>query len=160
MLFGLFHLMHRIVDTLDAHSVVYWKVLVKLKTCFYIHREVKLSALVRCLMDGTFYRDGTKLPHTQINEIKHSKKWKSRFDAFLQKVLRLGPSTNFLLSKWIDDCKNLADDTGHRVFTNTTIKAVDNQLEKVEHAKDPNGIGMYIEIPAGKASSHGLSKWQ
>jgi hypothetical protein len=40
------------------------------------------------------------------------------------------------------------------------MKAVKNQLEKVEHAEDPNNIDMYIEIPAGKASSHGLSKWQ
>jgi hypothetical protein len=53
---GLFHLMHRIVDTLDAHSMVYWKVLVKLKACFYTDREVDLRALIRCLMDGTFYR--------------------------------------------------------------------------------------------------------
>jgi hypothetical protein len=98
-------------------------------------------------MDGTFYRDGTKLSRTQIDEIQHSKKWKSQFDAFLQKVLKLGPSVNFLLSKWIGDCKNLADDTGRPTFTNTTIKAVDNQLEKVEHAKDPNDIDMYIEIP-------------
>jgi hypothetical protein len=99
-------------------------------------------------MDGTFYREGTKLSRTQINKIQHSKKWKIRFDAFLQKVLKLGPSVNFSLSKWIDDCKNLADDTGRRAFTNTTMKAVENQLEKVEHAKDPNDIEMYIEIPA------------
>jgi hypothetical protein len=111
-------------------------------------------------MDGTFYRDGTKLLRTQINKIQHSKKWKSRFDAVLQKVLKLGPSVNFSLSKWIDGRKNLADNTGRWAFTNTTMKAVENQLEKVEHAEDPNGIDMYIEIPAGKASSHGLSKWQ
>ena len=72
----------------------------------------------------------------------------------------MGPSVNFSLSKWIDDCNNLAGNTGHQAFTNTAIKAVQNQLEKVEHAKDPNDINMYIEIPAGKASSHGLSKWQ
>jgi hypothetical protein len=65
-----------------------------------------------------------------------------------------------LLSKWIDECKNLADNTGRQAFTNTTIKAVKNQLEKVEHAKDPNEIDMYTEIPVGKASSHGLSRWQ
>jgi hypothetical protein len=130
----LFHLMHMIVDTLDSHSMVYWKVLVKLKACFYTHREADLSVLIRCLMDGTFYTDGTKLSRTQINEIQHSKKWKSRFDAFLQKILKLGPSVKFSLSKWIDDCKNLADDTGRRAFTNTTMKAVENQLEKVEHA--------------------------
>jgi hypothetical protein len=157
---GLFHLMHMIVDTLDAHSMVYWKVLVKLKACFDTQREANLSTFIRCLMDGTFYRDGTKLPRTQINEIQHSKKWKSQFDAFLQKVLNLGPSVNFLLSKWIDDCKNLANDTGCRSFTKTTMKAVENQLEKVEHAEDPHNVDMYIEIPAGKASSHGLSKWQ
>jgi hypothetical protein len=135
-------------------------VLVKLKACFYTHREVDLSALIRCLMDGRFYREGTKLSRTQINEIQDSKKRKSRFDAFLQKDLKLGPSVNFSLSKWIGDCKNLANDTGRRSFTNTMMKAVENQLEKVEHAEDPNVIDMYIEIPAGKSSSHGLSKWQ
>jgi hypothetical protein len=65
-----------------------------------------------------------------------------------------------LLSKWIDDCKNLANDTGRRSFANTTIKSVKNQLEKVEHAKDPIDIDIYIEISAGKVSSHGLSQWQ
>jgi hypothetical protein len=163
MQLGLFHLMHRIVvDTLDSHSMLYWKVLVKLKSCFnrYTHREFDLSTLIQRLMDGTFCRDRTKLSPTQIDKNQHSKKWKSQFDAFLQKVLKLGPSVNFLLSKRIDDCKNLADDTGRRTVTNTTIKGAKNQLEKVEHAKDPNNIDMYIDIPAGKASSHGLSKWQ
>jgi hypothetical protein len=67
-----------------------------------------------------------------------------------------------LLSKWIDDCKNLTGNTGRQAFTDKTIKAVENLLEKVEveHAKDPNSIDIYIEIPAEKASSHGLSKWQ
>jgi hypothetical protein len=45
-------------------------VLVKLKACFYTHREADLSALIQCLTDGTFYRDGTKLSRTQINEIQ------------------------------------------------------------------------------------------
>jgi hypothetical protein len=65
-----------------------------------------------------------------------------------------------LLSRWIDNCKNLANKTGCQAFTNTTIKVIKNQLEKVEHAKDPKDIDMYIEIPAGRASSHDLSKWQ
>jgi hypothetical protein len=157
---GLFHLMHRIVDTLDTHSLVYWKVLVKLKSCFYTYREVDLSNLIRCLMDGSFYRDGSKLSRAQIDAIQHSKKWKSRFDAFLQKVLKLGPSINYSLSQWVADCKDLADDTGRQAFTHTTIKAVNNQLDKVVHAEDPNEIDLYMEIPAGKASSHGLPKWQ
>jgi hypothetical protein len=72
----------------------------------------------------------------------------------------LEPSVNFSLSKWIDDCKKLADDSGHRAFTDTTMKAVENQLEKIKHSEDPNVIDMYIEISVGKASSHGLSKWQ
>ena len=110
--------------------------LVKLKACFYTYREVGLSALIRCLMDGTFYRDGVKLLRTQIDAIQHSKKWKGQFDAFLQKVLKLGPSINYWLSKWVSNCKDLADDTGRQVFTNKTIKAVNNQLEKVQHAKD------------------------
>ena len=138
--------------------MVYWKVLVKLKACFYTHREADLSALIQCLMDGN--RDGTKLWLTQIDEIQHSRKWKRQCDAFLQNVLKLGPSFIFSPFKWIDNCKNLADNTECRAFFNTTIKAIENQLEKVEHAQDPNDIEMYIEIPAGKGSSHGLSKWQ
>jgi hypothetical protein len=67
---------------------------------------------------------------------------------------------NLSLSHWIANCKDLADDTGRQAFTNTTIKALNNQLEKVVHAEDPTQIDMYTEIPAGKASSHGLSKWQ
>jgi hypothetical protein len=141
---GLFHLIHRVVDMLDTHLMMYWKVLVKLKACFYTYREVYLSALMQCLTDDTFYRDGTKLSRAQINAIQHSKKWKSQYDAFV----------NVLLSKWIDDCKNLADSTGCQAFTNMTIKAINNQLQKVEHAKDPNKINLYTEIPAGKASLH------
>jgi hypothetical protein len=160
MKLGLFHLIHIIVDTLDVHSMVYRKVLVKLKACFYAYRKTDLSALLRCLTDGTFYRNGTRLPRPQIDAIQHSKKWKSRFDAFLQIVLKLRSSVNLLLSKWIDECKDLADNTGHQTFTNTTIKAISNQLEKVEYAEDPEDIDMYTEIPAGRASSHGLSKWQ
>jgi hypothetical protein len=110
--------------------------------------------------DCVLHRNTCSCSVVSGNSTQHSKKWKSQFDAFLQKVLKLGPSVNFLLPKWIDDCKNLAGDTGHRAFTNITVKAVENQLEQVEHAEDPNAINMYIEIPAGKASSLGLSKWQ
>jgi hypothetical protein len=85
MRLGLFHLMHRIADMLDTHSMVYWKVLVKLKACFYTYMEVDLSTLIRCLMDGSFYRDGSKLSCAQIDAIQHSKKWKSRFDASSKK---------------------------------------------------------------------------
>jgi hypothetical protein len=108
----LFQVMHRRGDRLDAHSMVYWKVLVKLKACFYTYMEINLSTLIGCPMDGTFYRDRTKLSHTQIDDIQHSKKWKSPFCDFLQKLLKLGPSINFLLSDWIDDCKSRADETG------------------------------------------------
>jgi hypothetical protein len=131
---GLFHLMHRILDRLDAHSMVYWKVLVKLKACFYTHREANLSALVQCLMDGTFYRDRKKLLRTQVNEIQHSKKWKSRFDAFLQKVLKLGPSVNFSLSKWIDDCS--------RRYRTPSIQQYNN-----EGRREPAGEGRTCRRP-------------
>jgi hypothetical protein len=81
-------------------TIRYWKVVVKLKAQLYTYREVDLRALIRCLMDGTFYRDGTKLSGTQI----HGR-------------ANLMPSSKKISS------------------------------------------GDYIEIPAGKASSHGLSKW-
>jgi hypothetical protein len=35
VLLGLFHCVHRVVDTLDPMSLLYWQVLVELKDYFY-----------------------------------------------------------------------------------------------------------------------------
>ena len=80
---GLFHLMHRIVDTLDGHSKLYWDALVKLKDCFYrVHPEDE-GSLLRALKDGTFSRTGEKLDDLQIQELRHSKQWKQRYSQYL-----------------------------------------------------------------------------
>jgi hypothetical protein len=144
MRLGLFHLLHIVVDMLDAHSMMYWKVLVKLKACFYTYRETNLSALLWYMMDGTFYRyfRGLRLMlsstprNGRADSIASSKKYSS---------WELGPSINLLLSKRIDECKDLADDTGCQAFTNIMRKAVNNQLKNVEYAKDPNDINMYTQ---------------
>eukprot|EP00980_Cylindrotheca_fusiformis_P012820 scaffold3155_cov91-Cylindrotheca_fusiformis.AAC.1 len=54
---GLFHFMHRIVDTLDSHSAHYWKCLVGLKESIYQYNPRDLSKLKAALMGGTLSRD-------------------------------------------------------------------------------------------------------
>jgi hypothetical protein len=157
-----FHLMHRIVDTLNAHSMVYWKVLVKLKTCFYTHREDDLSALIWCMMDGTFYRDRTKLSWVYSDQRDSTlQEMEERIWCLPPKSSQVGTICQFfaLQVDWQlqEPSRRCRTPSIHQY---KDIEAVKNQLEKVEYAKDPNVVDMYIEIPAGKASSQGLSKWQ
>ena len=54
VLLGLFHYMHRVVDTLDPMSLLYWEVLVELKDCFYQYLQEDFRKLRECLMEGKF----------------------------------------------------------------------------------------------------------
>ena len=52
---GLFHLMHRIVDTLDPRcGDLYWKCLVELKKCVYEYHQEDEDALLDALQRGKF----------------------------------------------------------------------------------------------------------
>ena len=46
MRLGLFHLMHRIVDTMDNKCELHHKVLAKLKECFYTYHPTDEAALI------------------------------------------------------------------------------------------------------------------
>ena len=156
---GLFHLLHRIIETLDNRSDLYWKCLVALKMLVYAYNDRDPASVLTALKEGTFGHDNKKHSDQDINELRHSKRWKERCDPLLRKQIRAGPIIAQGISDWIDDWENRQDAQGCSVFTRNTAKVAREQMKKVKYVEDPPGIEMYREIPAGKRSLHKLPKW-
>ena len=81
---GLFHLQHRIVDTLNTRSDEYWKCLVQLKKSLYTYNEDDEANLLQALESGTFSHDKKRWNHRRIDEMRHSKVWKQKCDPYLR----------------------------------------------------------------------------
>jgi hypothetical protein len=94
---GLFHLLHRIVDTLDTKCEMHWKGLVSLKESVCTYDEEDLSGLLTSLRDGSFSRDGKKHTTADVEVLRHSKRWKERCDPVLKKRSNPGQS---LRTRW------------------------------------------------------------
>jgi hypothetical protein len=157
---GLFHLMHRIVDTLDSKCELYWKGLVSLKKSVYRYDDEDLAGLLTSLREGSFSRDGMKYSSSQIDDLRHSKRWKERCDPLLKKIILAGPVIADAIERWIVDYSNKVDSLGRPLFTRNTEKVAKEQTLKVKWVQDPPNMDMYRQIPAGKKSTHQLSKWQ
>jgi hypothetical protein len=98
---GLFHFMHRIVDTLDPHSGIYWSCLVDLKDAVYTYDISDLRLLKSALMEGTLSRDGTKYTDDEIEEMRRTKFWKQRYNKYLKKIFHSAAEINSKLQEWI-----------------------------------------------------------
>jgi hypothetical protein len=83
---GLFHLLHRIMDTLDPRSWLYWDCVVKLRNAMYRYNFDNEASLIIALKDGTFSKTGEKLTDDDIRRLRHSKKWNERCMSFLCKI--------------------------------------------------------------------------
>lgn len=155
---GLFHLLHRIIDTLDKQSDSFWKCLVDLQKCVYSYYEEDEAALIAVLKDGSFC--GQKLCDYDIDNLRHSKRWKQRYSSFLRKKILPEDTIKHRLHMWIVNWDTYSDSHGRHVFTKTTTKVANDQMNKVKHVSDLEGHIYYQEIPAGPQSTHGLSRWR
>ena len=88
---GLFHLLHRIVDTLDPRCAMFWKASVELKSSIYQYEHNQEAALLQKLKDGSFDPQSKRYTDEEIDAIRHSKAWKSRFEAYLPKKILPAP---------------------------------------------------------------------
>jgi hypothetical protein len=156
---GLFHLLHRIVDTLDTKCELYWKGLVSLKKSVYRYDDVDLGGLLTCLREGSFSREGKKYSATAIDDLRHSKRWKERCDPLLRKVILSGPIIADAIERWIVEFSKKEDSQGRPLFTRNTEKVAKEQTTKVKWVQDPQDMEMYRKIPPGKRSIHQLPKW-
>jgi hypothetical protein len=157
---GLFHLMHRIFDTLDPKCDIFWKCLVKLKDAVYSYVEEDEAALLKALKDGSFSKTNEKLSDTEIRDLRHSKRWKERYSAFLRKRILPEDTIRHRLTIWLNEFKNATDERGKSVFSKNTEKVALEQFKKVRHVSDVPNLAMYQRIPPGPRSTHGLSKWK
>jgi hypothetical protein len=156
---GLFHLLHRIVDTLDPKCDLYWKGLVALKKSVYRYDDDDLTGLLESLQDGTFSREGKKYSASEIDDLRHSKRWKERCDPLLKKIILPAAMIAQAIEKWIGDYSKVEDSQGRALFTHNTAKIAREQKKKVQWVQDPPNMEMYRKIPAGKRSKHQLAKW-
>jgi hypothetical protein len=156
---GFFHLLKRILDTLNPRSARYWEALVGLKAVFYRYNADDENKLLRALKDGSFARGKTHYSDENINTMKHSKKWKRKCDPYLRKIFHPTETAVHNLMGWVSKFRNACDAEGKSLFSRDTEKAANNQTEKVQHIQDPIGIEMYAELPPGPRTTHGLSKY-
>jgi hypothetical protein len=157
---GLFHLLHRIVDTLDSKSEWYWEGLVALKQTIYEYNQDDLERLLAAMTNGTFDRYGEKYSAAKIEDLRHSKRWKERCDPFLRKTIRKGGIIGQGIMEWVRRFKDKGVAEERRpLFTKNTEKVALEQISKVQWVEDLDGINMYRMIPAGKKSTHGLPRY-
>jgi hypothetical protein len=128
---GLFHLLHQIIETLDNRSDLYWKCLVALQMLVYAYNDRDLASVLTALKEGTFGHDNKKHSDQDINELRHSKRWKERCDPLLPKIIRRGPIIAPGISDWIAEWAEQADAQGRSVFTGNTEKVAREQMKKV-----------------------------
>jgi hypothetical protein len=62
---GLFHLLHRIMDTLGSKCERYWKSIIKLRKSIYTYFIEDEATLLKALKDGSFSKTGETLSGTQ-----------------------------------------------------------------------------------------------
>ncbi len=133
---GLFHLIHRIMDTLDPKCELYWKCVVKLRNAIYTYFVEDEAALLKALKDGSFSKTKEKLSDAAIRDLRHSKRWKQRYSEFLQKLILPGAMQRHHLNLWNKEFKNERDQRGKPVFTRNMGKVATEQLKKVHHASN------------------------
>jgi hypothetical protein len=157
---GLFHIMHRILDTLNSTSAEYWKALVALKAVFYRYNDDDHAKVLAALKDGSLSRDGKALTDKEIDAIKHSKRWNQRYSKYLRKILLPTEVIKSNLIAWTARFTNQKDDDGRHVCSRTTEGTALEQMNKACHIQDPPDLEMYTEILPGPRTKHGISQWE
>jgi hypothetical protein len=157
---GLFHFMKRIVDTLRITNSKFHHALRDLKDCVYGHEADDYAKLIGVLQQGTMSRNAEPMTHAQIEDLKKTAKWNQRYSRFLRKKLHLPPTIRQKLLCWVDKYKECRDPLTDQHLFVATAKAVDRQLRHLEHIQWPTDVEMYVRIPPGPKTTHGLHTYR
>jgi hypothetical protein len=157
---GLFHLMQRIIKTFNKVSDnLFWKTMVRMKTCFYLYNDEDYSGVVGALRNGTLGKDGHQHSSDEIAQLKHSNRWNQRYTPYLRKVVHQAESMQQKLNELIADVNYEEDDEGRLIFSKVTEDSIYEQFENLQYAADPPGVSVYKKLPGSANSEHGLNKW-
>ena len=119
---GLFHHIHRIVDTLDSKCELYWPCLVEITDAIYKYNDGDWSKLVKALNDGTLDREGKKHHEDEIVEMRLSK------IKYRRKDFHTVSCNKVKLTEWIGDWEHKEDNSGRKVFSYKTANATRDQF--------------------------------
>jgi hypothetical protein len=89
-----------------------------------------MDALMKSMAEGTFFCAGRQWGAKEIDDLRHSKAWKSVCDPFLHKEILGGNEMMHNLQLWIETWKSHSDATGHPVFSQKTEKSTREQFNK------------------------------
>jgi hypothetical protein len=158
---GLFHFMHRILDSLDTRcDKEYWEALVQLREAVYAYDDNDLAGLIASMKEGTFSNNNSKYSAQQIEALKRSKRWKHVCDPYLRKRIRPGVVIAQNLERWIVAFSGVKDFLGRSLFTNKTLSTAREQMQKCKWVADPDNMVVFKKIVAGPRSKHRLPKWR
>ena len=75
---------------------------------------------------------GKKYTPREIDDLRHSKRWRERCDPFLKKEIKSGPVIGQAIEEWIVEFKDKSDSMGRSLFTRNTEKIAREQVKKVQ----------------------------
>jgi len=153
---GLFHFLHRIMETLDHHCEHYWDCILKLQDSIYIFNKTDWENLKNALANGTL--GGEKLTEEEIDQLRHSKRFKQRYDKFLRKEFHSEENICYYLNNWIKSWEDVTDSSNRKVFTWKTVDVANEQLKKVKYVLDCEKAANYVALPS--KGDHGLTEWK
>jgi hypothetical protein len=156
---GLFHLMKRIVDTLNPRCSLYWRAMVDLKACFYKYNSKDEEALIASMKNGTFDKDGDELNDDAIAKLRRSKEWKSKCDPHLRKEIITEQLAINKTNGWINKYDGKTDESDRLLTNQKTASTIKEQQTHIPHIQDHPDFDPYRELPPGPRSKSGLSIW-
>jgi len=157
----LVHLLHCILDTLEAKSELHWNGHKKLKESIYSPYWQLGCSDGLSLQAGTFSRPPKKYyTSTKVDTLRNSKRWKPQVDPFLRKHILRPDTIQINLQRWIVEFESATDSSGHSLFTHNTKKVAIEQIKKVKHVSYPVDVPMYAKTSSGPRLLHNLPKWK
>jgi hypothetical protein len=160
---GLFHFLKRLLEFLDPQCEIYWKALDAFKSTIYRYNPTDYNSLIQVLQNGTMSHAAKPMSDPQIVDLRESKNWKHRTSRFLRKILYQSANISFNWAKWNCDYLRYIDSQGRVLVKDKEgfKKAEQEQLNKtVRYIQDPENMEMYVSIPPGPNSTHGLSSFK
>ena len=156
---GLFHFIHRIVDTMNNRCEFFWDAIVALKNSIYTYHEADEAALLQSLREGTFSKSKRKYTDEEIHQLRRSKPWKANCEPYLRKVFHSLETTKTKLTEWIGRFEGQYDSKGRPAFSHETARATREQMGKLKHVHDSEHADTYRPVPPGPRSTHNFTKW-
>ena len=154
---GLFHLIKRIVDTLNNRCDFYWKALVSLKSCLYSYDTNDENALLTSMKNGTFLNNGKQMSEEDIEDMKASCKWKEKCDPHLRTRIHPKEVAVSRLESWLVNFISKKDAQNRPLCSEKTQPTIRNQQKHMDHISDIPSFDPYREIKPGPNSKSGLS---